>query len=176
MSSLILGIDDNLLIGTAGIVTAIVIAIGSPYLINHLNKKIQKKALKSALKYEIHKNFLECQEKKRFVSNAILELEGEDTGAIPAIHGFLHYSAYDAYLLSGFLCDETRELQDLIEKIYDEYHTVSHFLVIDREIMTFFEGDILLQNKIVIYNEVIDAVNRVEPHKVNFDRIFDVNK
>jgi hypothetical protein len=174
--SIITGLDDNVLIGIAGIVTAIAIAIFSPIFINYLDKKNRKNALKIALKYEIHKNFLECQEKKEFIVGAIPELEAGDSDETPAIHGFLHYTAYDAFIMSGFLVEEGSRIQELIESLYDEYHTVSHFLETDQDLMTFFEGNLLRLNKIRIFEELLIAVDRVEPLKIEFDRIFDVNE
>lgn len=168
--------DLTLLFGVIGIITAIAIAIFSPNYINFLDNKRRKKALKIALNHEIHKNFLECQEKKGFILTALPELEAGNHGITPTIHGFLHYSAYDAFVLSGFLIEEDNNIQELIENIYDEYHTFSHFLVTDRDIMSFFEGDLLRMNKIRIFNEILTAVERVDPYKIEFDSVFDVNK
>ena len=171
-------IDVTLYFGFLGIITAIAIAIFSPYYINILDKQKRKKALKSALKYETHKNFLECQEKKGFILNFLQELEKGDTGKTPAIYGYLHYTAYESFVLSGFLIEEDVMIQEIIEIIYDEYHTVSHFLATDRDLMTFFKDkpELLRLNKIVIFKEFIEAVNEVEQHKSTFDSIFDVNK
>jgi hypothetical protein len=79
-------------------------------------------------------------------------------------------------MVSGYLMEEDSRIQELIEEIYDEYHTVSHFLVTDRDLMTFFEGNLLRLNKIRIFEELVIAVDRVEPLIIEFDTIFDVNK
>lgn len=169
-------IDLNLFFGFLGILTAVAIAIFSPYYINILEKERRKIVLKTALKYEINKNFLECQEKKAFIHDAIPILNAGDDDETPAIHGYLHYTAYDAFMVSGYLMEEDSRIQELIEEIYDEYHTVSHFLVTDRDLMTFFEGNLLRLNKIRIFEELVIAVDRVEPLIIEFDTIFDVNK
>lgn len=169
-------VDLTLFFGIMGVITAIAIAIFSPYYINVLDKERRKKALKIALNHEIHKNYLECKEKKEFILTALPELEAGNHGKTPAIHGYLHYSAYDAFVLSGFLIEEDKQIQELIENIYDEYHTFSHYLVTDRDLMTFFEAELLRVNKIQIFNEILAAVDAVESHKIKFDRLFDVNK
>lgn len=167
IDALIAAVINNI-VSNLGVAIAITIAILSPIYINFLDKWRRKNALKSALAYEIVKNFQECKEKQTFVIEK-LQLLDYGNRVVPTIFGYLHYSAYEAFAISGFLSEMDEKDRDVIEKIYDEFHSLSHFLDADRDIMFFSQGTTLVQNKSIIFNEIINAVKRVESQKVVFD-------